>query len=287
MGILIKTSAWEKEWNQVLKKEMRFLKAGSRKKESFLGEKLKTVVPDGLRRSLDTAFFKAFTLIFEKGTTLIEKTCRKEERERVCLINQFAVGLKADRKSLSAFRRAAGKAGSKNLLISGVEGIGLGILGIGLGDIPLFTGMILKSLYEMAISYGYTYDKEPEQIFLLRLIEVSLTGGEELAEGTKELETFMRTGCFEGRQAPADLDTQIGRTAKKLSGELLYMKFLQGIPIAGVVGGLYDAVYLQKIQQYAGIQYQKRFLMERKNDGKSRAKAPETCPLQGHPSKEL
>lgn len=286
MGIFIKTSAWDKEWNQVMNKERRFLKSGSRKKESFLDKKLSAVVPDGLKRSLDTAFFKAFTLIFEKGTALIEKTCRKEDKERICRINQYAVGLKADRKSLSAFRRQAGKAGNKNLLLSGVEGIGLGILGIGLGDIPLFTGMILKSLYETAISYGYSYEQEPERLFLLRLIEVSLTVGEELAECTGELEVFMRTGCWENCQASVSLDTQTERTARRLSGELLYMKFLQGIPIAGIVGGLYDAVYLQRIQLFAGIQYQKRFLidqknqeaMERKNDGRSSA-APEEGPL--------
>lgn len=39
-------------------------------------------------------------------------------------------------------------------MISGVEGVGLGLLGIGLPDIPLFTAVILKSVYEIALSYG-------------------------------------------------------------------------------------------------------------------------------------
>jgi len=38
------------------------------------------------------------------------------------------------------------------------------------------------------------------------------------------------------------------------------MKFLQGIPIAGVIGGMYDAVYMKKITDYAEMKYKRRFL---------------------------
>ena len=48
-----------------------------------------------------------------------------------------------------------------------------------------------------------------------------------------------------------------------MSGELLYMKFLQGIPIVGAVGGAYDFVYMKQINEYAKIKYHKRFLAEK------------------------
>ena len=38
------------------------------------------------------------------------------------------------------------------------------------------------------------------------------------------------------------------------------MKFLQGFPVAGVVGGLADTVYLKKITDYADLKYKRRFL---------------------------
>ena len=41
---------------------------------------------------------------------------------------------------------------------------------------------------------------------------------------------------------------------------LLYMKFLQSIPIVGAVGGAYDFVYMKQINEYARIKYHKRFL---------------------------
>ena len=45
-----------------------------------------------------------------------------------------------------------------------------------------------------------------------------------------------------------------------MSKELLYMKFLQGIPVVGAVGGAYDVVYLKQITEYANLKYERRFL---------------------------
>ena len=42
------------------------------------------------------------------------------------------------------------------------------------------------------------------------------------------------------------------------------MKFLQGIPVVGAVGGLYDAVYMKRINDYANLKYKKRFLLKKK-----------------------
>ena len=44
----------------------------------------------------------------------------------------------------------------------------MGFFGLGLPDIPLFLGVLLKSIYEVALSYGYTYDTQEEQIFILK-----------------------------------------------------------------------------------------------------------------------
>ena len=52
--------------------------------------------------------------------------------------------------------------------------------------------------------------------------------------------------------------------ASNLSKELLYMKFVQGIPIIGAVGGFYDAVYMKRINEFANIKYRKRMLLKTK-----------------------
>ena len=66
-----------------------------------------------------------------------------------------------------------------------------------------------------------------------------------------------------------DLQAEIQKTAGLLSKELLYMKFLQGIPIVGALGGASDLIYLQRITEYANIKYKKRCLMKKKRMMKS------------------
>lgn len=44
-----------------------------------------------------------------------------------------------------------------------------------------------------------------------------------------------------------------------LSKELLYMKFLQGIPVVGVAGGAFDVKYMKEITAYAELKYRKRY----------------------------
>lgn len=142
--------------------------------------------------------------------------------------------------------------------MSAVEGVGLGILGIGLPDIPLFTGMILKSMYETALHYGCGYQTEEEKYFILLLIRTSLACEAELEEEEKQVESFLET---ESLPKTYDRQEEIRKTAAVLSRELLYMKFVQGLPLVGAIGGAFDAIYLKQILTYAKIKYQKRFLM--------------------------
>jgi hypothetical protein len=48
-----------------------------------------------------------------------------------------------------------------------------------------------------------------------------------------------------------------------MSTELLYMKFLQGIPVVGAVGGAYDAIYMKRVGKYAELKYRRRFYLNR------------------------
>ena len=66
-----------------------------------------------------------------------------------------------------------------------------------------------------------------------------------------------------------DKKEQILRTSDVLAEGLLYMKFIQGIPVAGIVGGLADTVYLKKVTDYAQLKYRRRFLLGRIHDGGS------------------
>ena len=258
-------SPWQKEWQKLLKKEIELTERKKLKKETKLNTLLAQKVPPNLQGTLDAAFAKAFTLVFEKGTGVIEKTYKKEELQKSYQINEYAARVRGNRKSLKAFSKKASGAGNVNLLISGVSGIGLGVLGIGIPDIVLFTGLMLKSVYEIALNYGFDYQEEKEKRFILLLIEGALTHGTELEEINSEVNYYIENGnyCRE-----MDMDSCIKETAGCLSKELLYMKFLQGIPIVGVAGGAYDAIYMNQVVKYAELKYRRRFYIKCRKTGK-------------------
>ena len=214
-----------------------------------------------VQKTLDTAFAKAFALIFEKGTGVIEKTYQRTKLEQDYQVRQYMADVKQDSKSLRAFSKKARDTGTKNLLLSGVSGIGMGVLGIGLPDIPVFTGMILKNIYETALQYGYSYESREEKYFILLLIRGAVSYGDTLCEIDGKVNEFIRNGILPEEYQDKE---QIEQTAGALSKELLYMKFLQGIPVVGAVGGAYDAVYMKRITEYAELKYRHRYLAGRK-----------------------
>ena len=130
------------EWEKLQKREKRFLSARENQKESFINQKLEEKVPTKLQETLDKAFAKAFGLIFEKGTGVIEKTFRPEEMKKDFKIKEFTNEVRQSRKSLKAFGKKAEATGNINLAVSGLAGVGMGILGVGIPDIPVFTGLI-------------------------------------------------------------------------------------------------------------------------------------------------
>lgn len=246
----------EKEWKKLLKAEEKFVAHNLQKKESEWQNKLEKYVPEKLSGTLNTAFYKAFELIFEKGTGVIEKTYNKEKREQDYKINEYAAELKNSRKTMKAFGKQAKASQSLNMAISAVEGIGMGVAGAGLPDIPVFLGVLLKSIYETALIYGFTYDTEQEQIFILKVIETALAHEDDLLEGNETLNNWT--------EAPYLFDItkeeQTKRTSLALANEMLYLKFVQGIPLVGIAGGLSDVVYQKKITDYAQMKYKRRFL---------------------------
>ena len=176
-------------------------------------------------------------------------------------MRQYTADVKQNSKSLRSFSKKARDTGTKNLLLSGVSGIGMGVLGIGLPDIPVFTGMILKNIYETALQEGYSYESREEKYFILLLIRGAVSYGDTLCEIDGKVNEFIRNGMLPEEYQDKE---QIKQTAGSLSKELLYMKFLQGIPVVGAVGGAYDAVYMKRITEYAELKYRHRYLAGRK-----------------------
>lgn len=247
----------EKELLQLSRQEMMFREHWVKKQKPGWTAAIESKVPDKLQSTLDKAFTKAFSVLFEKGIGVIEKTYHKDELQKTYQVNKFEADLRKDSKSLRKFSQGAAGTEIANTLMSGVSGMGLGVLGIGLPDILLFTGFMLKGIYETALKYGFDYESEDERKFILLLIQGAVSDEEHFNAIDDQVNEYIH-----GRKFSEELTTEviIQQTADALSHELLYMKFLQGIPIIGVVGGAYDLVYTKRILAYAKMKYRRRFL---------------------------
>ena len=85
------------ELEKLKKQEGRFLEKNRERKEFFLNRFLQDKIPDRLQGTLEAAFAKAFSLIFEKGTGIIEKTYHKEELDKESSIRPYAADVRGDR----------------------------------------------------------------------------------------------------------------------------------------------------------------------------------------------
>lgn len=270
MGILRRTRPWEQAYRAMWRREQKFLEEYRTARPDALCRLLEQRVPQGLAQTLHGAFFRAFSLLFEKGEGVVRWAGRQQRREEDYLVRRYAASLREDRRSLRAFSAAADRAGRGSVMQAGVQGIGMGLLGIGLPDIPLFTLTLLKSVRETAVSFGYAGTQQEEQIWVLRLIEAALCDGDDLEERNRTLNRFIQDGAW--ADSP-ELEEQMKKTAFRLSQSMLYWKFVQGIPVVGVVGGAWDAVCLRRITRYAAIKYSRRFLIDRELGRQARENA--------------
>ena len=273
--------SWENEWRYQKLKEESFLTKHILDKTPKWVRFVRRKIPVSLQRTLESAFGKAFYMVFEKGTGLIEKTYKKDAQKHT-----YKSSSKKLRKEgftaagVKRFDRQAKNTVGKNLIISGFEGLALGLGGMGIPDIPIFVSVMLKSIYEIAISFGYSYTSPEEKIFILKIIDTSLKSGDELRKKNAELNKlidimsdadFKNSGVNKesnnsNKTSDEDvlklmLTRQIDISAEALSRELLYGKFVQGKAIIGIIGGMNDVTCLKRITDYALLKYKRRFLL--------------------------
>jgi len=255
----------QKEIDRLNRAERRFLKKQfyrePTKPDLLLAEK----VPEKLESTLNAAFAKAFHLIFSKGSWLISKTY--SEDKLVAEFEEAAAELEefGEKKHMRIFKRRASVTGTAHTLVSAVAGLTMGIFGGMLPDIVLFNALVLRNIYQIAMKYGYSYDTDEERKFILRIIAASISEGDELIRANKEINQEIRTNLTSDNST---LDERINEAAIALARALLLMKFLQNIPVIGVVGGASDFIYMERISDYAVLKYQRRFLVDQLRYGR-------------------
>ncbi len=226
--------------------------------------KLQDKIPKKLKDTLNTAFYKGFQLVFEKGSPYIEKTYNKDKLELEFDINDYAMDKRMNKRHISRLDRPSKQSALVNSSISVLEGGILGLLGVGLPDIPLFLGVIVKTIYEIALSYGFHYDTPEEKAYILLLISSSITRDEKQKELNKELE-LLSDKIDRNIDITPDLEQSMKTAAGHLSDSLLAAKFIQGVPLVGAIGGAVNYSIISRTAKFAGFKYKKRYLLKKMN----------------------
>ena len=251
--------ACEKELNYIKKQERKLQKQALKADDSWK-KGIENVIPEKIYINLRAGFATAFTIIFDKGLVIIEKTYSRDMIAKDFEKKDTAVDQVQSRRELRKFR--AEVAGSKRWksILTTAEGVGLGVLGIGLPDIVLFIGFLLQSIYEVALKYGYDYNKPEERMLILKMMSAAIQKQEKWLEADVEVEALIRTPVIPSAE---EIEQQIGETADDFALDMLVLKFIQGLPVVGVLGGLSNPVYYSKIMEYVRLKYHKRYLLDK------------------------
>ena len=250
----------QKELLRVERQEQVLRREALRAKPPAWKAALEQKVPEKIRTGLESGFRKGFTIVFTSGRPVIEKSYRKEELKANHAVHDYAMQMKGGRKEWRQLRREAKQANWLNLAATTAEGVGLGALGIGLPDIVLFLGMLLRGIYETALHYGFDYEDRWEQLLILKMMTTALSTGEEWEYHHSKLEALLKEEVQQvSEQAFAD---QIDQTASVFAVELMALKFIQGLPVVGIVGGAANPVYYARVLKYVRCQYEKRYLQK-------------------------
>ena len=248
------------------KKEARMLQRTALFSLSAPMDKLRGRIPNTVRANLEFAFEKAFSLLFgPEGTRFLEHTYAKKKLDAQARLWESPLSPAEAKKALAALNRGAGVTTPLETAAAGVEGVTLGLLGVGLPDIPVLLAFLLRSLYQNAARFGFSYHSPAERVYLLLLLQGSLSEGDTRRELSLRADRLGRA-LDHGWETQFNLDDEIQKTAILLSERLLLVKFIQGIPVVGALGGLSNFSLSGAVSEYGTLKYKKRFL-ERKVRG--------------------
>lgn len=255
-------AALAKELLAVEKQEKKMEQAALKAKPAAWKTEMESRIPEKVYIGLESAFCKGFGLVFDQGRAIIEKGYNKENIQADHSIRDFAVQVKGGRKELRKMHKSAKQSDLLNLAVTTVEGVGLGALGVGMPDIVLFLGTLLKGVYETALNYGFDYESRQEQIFILKMMQTALSTGEDWVHRNTEVDemlTLETVGITD-----EDFKLQMKETASAFAVDMLLLKFIQGLPVVGVIGGAANPVYYSKVMKYVQMKYRKRYLLKQK-----------------------
>lgn len=234
----------EKQLEKLIRKERALLE----KPPIKLGKPILEKAPEPLVKALNQGFTKAFELLMERGSGLIGKT-----------LPASSPAPNVGRVALAQWNLRAQGGVLGNQMLGAVDGTLLGVLGIGLPDIPVLLALLLKTIYQAAEDCGFSHDGPGERLFQIQLLCAAFGEGQQAVEDSAAAD---RTGWLldQGRQVPGELAPWVRKASQLLALRLTAAKALQGLPVVGAAGGAANWWAIGRAGTLASLKYRKRAL---------------------------
>ncbi|MBM7647651.1 hypothetical protein JOC78_000572 [Bacillus ectoiniformans] len=145
-----------------------------------------------------------------------------------------------------------------------VQGATTGVGGIFTlaADIPALLGLSLKTLQEIAISYGYNPDSREERIFIIKCLQFTSSDVVGKKAILKELSSY-----YQGRSDQQEIMSQLQgwrEVVYTYRDQFGWKKLLQMVPVAGMVFGAFtNRSMIHDIAETGRMLYRKRRILER------------------------
>lgn len=92
------------------------------------------------------------------------------------------------------------------------------------------------------------------------MMQTALSKGEDWVRRNSEVDEML---MLDATDIPEDIfNEQMKDTASVFAMDMLLLKFIQGLPIVGMIGGAANPVYYSKIMKYVQVKYRKRYLLK-------------------------
>lgn len=244
---------WDREWARQLRAEHRWQRQALNRTPGRLQRELESRVPEAVRKSLTGAFRASLTAALD-GESLLRRTVSRPAVEK-------------RRARTDALLRSPGRFGgvrdpAKGVVrtaaaAAAVRSAGLGLLGIGLPDIPVFTALLLRNMGQIAHGYGCGTGTRRDRLLWLRILDAALTDGPDYPRRAQRAAQALAGEPDD----PACLPELTGRVAEGLCARLLAAKFLQGIPLAGAAGSLADSRLTASLLDYTALCCNRQYLL--------------------------
>ena len=96
-------------------------------------------------------------------------------------------------------------------------------------------------------------------MLILKMMAASLASGEDWFHRNKEVNDWILAGPRE--IAEEEFQSQIQKTASVFAVDMLLLKFIQGLPVVGIIGGAANPVYYNRVMRFVQLKYRRRYLL--------------------------